>query len=47
MTDPAHPTRSLLAGTVAAVTASVCCVGPLALLMLSLDRFREVEDRFW
>ncbi len=32
-----HPHRSLLAGTVAAVTASVCCVGPLVLLMLGVS----------
>lgn len=29
--------RSLLAGTLAAIGASVCCVGPLALLMLGIS----------
>lgn len=28
--------RSLIAGAVAAITASVCCVGPLVLLMLGV-----------
>jgi mercuric ion transport protein len=37
MTNPVHPNRSLLAGAVAAVTASVCCVGPLVLLMLGVS----------
>ena len=29
--------RSLLAGTLATIGASVCCVGPLALLMLGIS----------
>ncbi len=37
MTDPVRPNRSLLAGAVAAVTASVCCVGPLVLLTLGVS----------
>lgn len=30
------PSRSLIAATVAAVGASICCVGPLVLLMLGI-----------
>jgi mercuric ion transport protein len=36
MADPNNPNRSLVAGTVAALIASVCCVGPLALLALGV-----------
>lgn len=37
MTKPTNPTRSLIAGTAAAVGASACCVGPLVLLALGIS----------
>ena len=37
MADSATPTRSLVAGVIAALTASVCCVGPLVLLALGVS----------
>jgi len=36
MTTP-RPNRPLLAGVIAGVTASVCCVGPLVLLALGVS----------
>lgn len=35
--EPDYPGRSLLAGGVAALLTSACCVGPLALLMLGVS----------
>ncbi len=36
MADSNNPNRSLVAGAVAALVASVCCVGPLVLLALGV-----------
>ena len=36
-TSSANPNRSLAAGVVAAIVASVCCVGPLVLLALGIS----------
>ena len=36
MADAAKPNRSLVAGVVSGVLASVCCVGPFVLLMLGV-----------
>ena len=36
MTSSNNPHRSLVAGTAAALVASVCCVGPLVLLALGV-----------
>lgn len=36
MANPTNSNRSLLAGVVAGVVASICCVGPLVLLALGI-----------
>ena len=36
MADATNPSRSLFASVVAAIAASVCCVGPFVLLMLGV-----------
>ena len=37
MANSATPNRSLIAGVLAGITASVCCVGPLVLLGLGVS----------